>query len=79
MYREPMVVLDLNMGEMGGLDTPGFLRGDAEFKKVPMIVLTVEPLQRIIREVLTWKIDDYLIKPVNMKKRQERLAVHLGA
>jgi len=46
---------------------------------VPMIVLTVEPLQRIIREVLTWKIDDYLIKPVNMKKRQERLAVHLGA
>jgi DNA-binding response OmpR family regulator len=79
MYREPMVVLDLNMGEMGGLDTPGFLRGDAEFKKVPIIVLTVEPLQRIIREVLTWKIDDYLIKPVNMKKRQERLAVHLGA
>ena len=74
-----MVVLDLNMGEMGGLDTPGFLRGDAEFKKVPMIVLTVEPLQRIIREVLTWKIDDYLIKPENMKKRQERLAVHLGA
>ena len=79
MYREPMVVLDLNMGEMGGLDTPRFLRGDAEFKKVPIIVLTVEPLQRIIREVLTWKIDDYLIKPVNMKKRQERLAVHLGA
>ena len=74
-----MVVLDLNMGEMGGLDTPRFLRGDAEFKKVPIIVLTVEPLQRIIREVLTWKIDDYLIKPVNMKKRQERLAVHLGA
>ncbi|MDB4699110.1 response regulator [Candidatus Latescibacteria bacterium] len=74
-----MVVSDLNMGEMGGLDTLGSLRGDAEFKKVPIIVLTVEPRQRIIREVLTWKIDDYLIKPVNMKKLQERLAVHLGA
>lgn len=73
-----MVVLDLNMGEMGGLDTPRSLRGDAEFKKVPIIVLMVEPRQRIIREVLTWKIDDYLIKPI-MKKRQERLAVHLGA
>ena len=74
-----LVVLDLNMGEMGGLDTLRSLRGDTEFKMIPIIVLTVETRQRIIREVLTWKIDDYLIKPVNTKKLQERLAVHLGA
>ena len=38
-----MVVLALTMGEMGGLDTLRSLPGDAEFKKVPIIVLTVEP------------------------------------
>ena len=76
--RPDLVVLDLNMGKMGGLDTLRSLRGDPEFKTTPIIVLTVETRQRIIREVLTWKIDDYLIKPVNMKKLQARMAVYLN-
>jgi response regulator of citrate/malate metabolism len=41
-------------------------------------MLTIESNPRVIREVLTWGVNDYLVKPIGSKKLKERIAAQLN-
>lgn len=76
-HKPDLIVLDLLMAEKGGMETLKELRSDPNFKTTPIIMLTTEASQRIIREAMTWRVNDYIVKPVGSKKLRERIAAQL--
>jgi response regulator of citrate/malate metabolism len=40
-------------------------------------MLTTEASQHIIREAMTWRVNDYLVKPIGSKKLRQRIAAQL--
>lgn len=77
-HKPDLIVLDLFMAEKGGMETLKQLRSDPNFKTTPIIMLTTEASQRIIREAMTWRVNDYIVKPVGSKKLRERIAAQLA-
>ncbi len=58
-----MVVLDLNMPDMHGLDVLRFLRSHRQYRDLPVMVLTTRSDDRSREEVLEAGASSYLTKP----------------
>lgn len=61
--RPDLMIVDLNMPEMDGYETIGFLRRDITMTTLPIMVLTSEEGPGVERRVLELGADDYIIKP----------------
>ena len=57
-----LVLLDLNMPEMDGWDFREEQRADAQLRDVPTVIVTGEPLARVVQAEL--HAAEYLLKPV---------------
>jgi len=76
-HKPDLIILDVVMAEKGGIETLKELRSDPNFKTTPIIMLTTEASQHIIREAMTWRVNDYLVKPIGSKKLRQRIAAQL--
>ncbi len=70
MKKPDVVLLDLNLPDIGGLDVLKRLR---EWYKAPVIVLTVRETEQDKIELLDNGADDYIIKPFNMGELLARI------
>ncbi|HJN46553.1 MAG TPA: response regulator [Vicinamibacterales bacterium] len=77
--RYSMLVLDMNMPFMGGLDTLEVIRNSALHKALPVIMVTAEGEPAFVRKALALGIADYLIKPLEPVRTAERLSRVLHA
>ncbi len=59
-----LVLLDLNMPRMGGIDFLRELRADPELKSIPVVVLTTSADERDRVEAFDLHVAGYLLKPV---------------
>lgn len=59
-----VVLLDLNMPRMSGLEFLAELRDDPELSETPVVVLTTSELPSDIAEAQRLRADGYLIKPI---------------
>ncbi|MEL7068806.1 MAG: response regulator [Cyanobacteria bacterium J06581_3] len=59
-----LVLLDLNMPKMGGLEFLKKLREDPELKPTPVIVLTTSGEERDRVEAYEFNVAGYILKPV---------------
>lgn len=75
--KPDLIILDLVMAKKGGMETLKELRSDPNFKTTPIIMLTTEASQHIIREAMTWRVNDYIVKPIGSKKLRERISAQL--
>jgi two-component system, chemotaxis family, chemotaxis protein CheY len=59
----------------GGLEFVEKLRNHADetLRHIPVIMLTMEARQSTILEAARFQVDGYLIKPVSVKKLEERM------
>ncbi len=69
-----LFLVDWNMPEMNGLQFVGALRGMAEFKSVPIIMLTTVNTQDEIMAVMKAGANDFLNKPFTPEALQEKIA-----
>ncbi|MCG8352841.1 MAG: response regulator transcription factor [Chloroflexales bacterium] len=69
-HRPDLVILDVMMPEMDGLETCGKLR---EFSQIPVLMLTAKVQSEDIITGLDRGADDYLIKPFNMDELSARI------
>lgn len=72
--RRRLVLLDLNMPRMGGIEFLHELRADAALKSTPVIVLTTSNQDRDRVEAYNLNVAGYLLKPVTFVNFAEVMA-----
>lgn len=69
-----VILLDLNMPKMGGIEFLRELRADPELKPLPVIVLTTSNEDKDKVEAYNLNVAGYIIKPVTFSKFVEAVA-----
>lgn len=80
LEREPwdLVLLDLSMPEMDGMQLLEILRGHAELRQVPVIVVSASEERDSVRRCLELGASDYLALPVEPSLLRARVASALA-
>jgi len=68
-----LIVLDVQMPEMDGLETLKALRKNPKFKDTPIVMLTVQSDAKTVAQALTGQIQDYILKDSDPQSIRERL------
>jgi len=67
--KEPCVILlDLNMPRMNGIEFLKVIKADKVLKKIPVIVLTTSENEKDITKGFELRVAGYMVKPVDYKK-----------
>ncbi len=75
LKNEPIefVILDWSMPGEPGISLLKTIRATADWKKLPVLMVTSEDDQEIIMEAIKARVDGYLLKPVNTKILAEKI------
>ena len=68
-----LIVSDWNMPNMSGLDLLKAVRGDANFKEIPFIMVTAEGQKENVVEAVKAGVSNYIIKPFTPDTFNEKL------
>jgi CheY-like chemotaxis protein len=75
--RFSMIVLDQQMPVMDGLDALEAIRASAQHVDVPVVMLTSEADERVVKRAVSLGISAYITKPVNPSRLSARFAAIL--
>ncbi len=68
-----LLVLDINMGEVSGIDFLEFLRRRPEWKDLPVVMLSTEASDIMIDQALALGADAYVTKPVAIDELEKAM------
>ena len=68
-----LVVTDLSMSDMSGLDLLKKIRTDSELKHIPVLMITSEELQGNIVTAIKAGLNDYIIRPFEEHTFKQKL------
>ena len=66
--RPCIILLDINMPKMNGIDFLKVAKGDERFRKIPVVVLSTSDDERDIINSYKLSVAGYIIKPVDYEK-----------
>lgn len=69
MVRElkpPLILLDIGLPKMDGMEVVGRIRADAELQDIPVIAITASAMHGDRERFLAAGCDDYLSKPIQV-------------
>ena len=69
-----LILLDLNMPKMGGIEFLRTIRADTELKAIPVVVLTTSDEERDRVEAYNLNVAGYILKPVTLLAFVELMA-----
>ena len=72
-HHRRLILLDLNMPQMGGIEFLREIRTDETLKSVPVIVLTTSNEDNDKVEAYQLNVAGYILKPVTFSKFQESM------
>lgn len=73
--RKPdLLILDINMPEVTGLDMVEFLRRRPETKELPIVMLSSEAADTMVDRALELGADSYVMKPVTIDELEKAMA-----
>ena len=68
-----VILLDINMPGVSGIDFLEFLRQRADFKKIPVVMLSTEAADVTVDQALALGADGYITKPVSIDELEAAL------
>lgn len=68
-----LLIVDINMPEVSGLDLLEFLRRRKEWKALPIIMLSYEAADSMVDRAIQLGADAYLIKPVTIEELEKAM------
>ena len=74
--KPPLVLLDIGLPGMDGLEVVGRIKADEELQKIPVIALTASAMRGDRERFLAAGCDDYLSKPVQAMELIDMVANH---
>ncbi len=75
MDQPDVLLVDWNMPEMNGYDLVCAVRGDAQYDKVPLMMVTSETELGQMAKALAAGANEYVMKPFNKDVITEKLAL----
>ena len=69
-----MMILDINMPEVTGLDLLEFIRRRREWKDLPVIMLSSEAADVTVDRAMQIGADGYVMKPVTLEELEKAMA-----
>ena len=72
--KPELMIVDINMPEISGLDLIEFLRRRPEWKDMPIIMLSSEAADTIIEKAMTAGADGYVTKPVTLEELEKAMS-----
>lgn len=72
-----VILMDIHMPGMSGLEATRVLRSDPNTAKIPIIAITASIMPRELEEVQTCGCDGYLAKPIEPMKFTQQIAAYL--
>lgn len=69
--RPELVLLDLNLPKINGLEVLRRIKADERTRKIPVVVLTVSKRDRDIAECRRLGVETYIVKPVGFRNFSE--------
>jgi two-component system chemotaxis response regulator CheY len=69
-----LLILDINMPEVSGLDLLEFLRRRPEWTHLPVIMLSSESGDSVVDRALGMGADGYVVKPVTIQELETAMA-----
>jgi len=68
-----MIVLDINMPEVSGMDLLEYLRRHAEWKDIPVVMLSTEAADVTVDQAMELGADGYVMKPATLEELEEAI------
>jgi DNA-binding response OmpR family regulator len=82
MARPHVIILDIKMPEVSGLDMLEYLRLHEELRSIPVVMLSTESADSRVDEALEMGADAYIFKPVTLEELElvidRAIAAHKG-
>lgn len=72
-----LILTDIEMPRMDGIELNHLIRSDSRFDQVPVIVVTQHDQQELLCELLGAGASDYISKPFSHEELKARIAAHL--
>ncbi len=69
-----LLILDINLPEVSGMDLLEYLRRNTEWKGLPVIMLSSETADVVVDEALLKGADGYVMKPVLIEELEKVMA-----
>jgi len=71
--KPDLIVLDITMPVMNGVEMLGKLKGQADLKDIPVIMLTAESGKDNVMQIVKMGVRDYMVKPFKGEQLIERV------
>ncbi len=75
--KPDLILLDITMPVMTGVEMLERLRGEVELKTIPVIMLTAESGKEAVTKAVRMGIKDYIVKPFKGPELVERIQKHI--
>ncbi|HEX8745990.1 MAG TPA: response regulator [Pyrinomonadaceae bacterium] len=75
--RIDLVLTDIHMPEINGLELVRFIKSDERLRSIPVIVISTEAAEDDRQRALSQGADDYLPKPFTPAQLQHTISRHL--
>ncbi len=72
--KPDLLILDINMPEVSGLDMLEFVRRRKEWKHLPVIMLSSEAADVMVDKAMQIGADGYVMKPVTLEELEKVMA-----
>lgn len=76
--QPPLVLLDIGLPKMDGLEVLDHIRTDQSLCETPVIALTASAMQGDKERFLEAGCDDYVAKPIKVQELLDKVALHHG-
>lgn len=73
--RPDLIILDVNIPEVSGLDMVEFLRRRPESKNIPIVMLSSEAADTLVDKALELGADAYIRKPITLPELEKAMTI----
>jgi two-component system cell cycle response regulator DivK len=78
-YRPDLILMDLQLPDMSGLEVTRQLKADADTASIPIVAVTAFAMAGDEKKALEHGCDAYVAKPINLRNFLDLIAAFVGA